>query len=149
VDVRALYPTERNRNQSYRKFYPTKYEILSLFQIIPLSALIFISIQTDSFRILIIFVLLSFQVYECCWDKCDYQFEDPADLMEHCVGDGVGCIFKKLLTEADYICIWRNCIRLKRSAPPFPSIARLQKHVREVHVVKNVGRIVDSQHRSK
>uniref|UniRef100_A0A2M4A8V7 Putative chromatin remodeling complex rsc subunit rsc1/polybromo n=1 Tax=Anopheles triannulatus TaxID=58253 RepID=A0A2M4A8V7_9DIPT len=91
-------------------------------------------------------------VYECCWDKCDFQFEDPAEWTEHCIGEGTGCVYKTFMnppTEQEFICIWRNCVRLRRSMPPFPHIARLAKHVKEVHLTKSVSKLVLPQDRSK
>uniref|UniRef100_W4VRH5 Putative chromatin remodeling complex rsc subunit rsc1/polybromo n=1 Tax=Corethrella appendiculata TaxID=1370023 RepID=W4VRH5_9DIPT len=97
--------------------------------------------------------ILPNQVYECCWDKCDWQFEDPADCLEHCIADGVGCVHKYFANipqnEHDYICIWRGCIRMKRNCIAFPHLARLVKHVREVHILKSGGRIVQPHNRSK
>lgn len=29
-------------------------------------------------------------VYECCWDSCDWQFEDMQDCIEHAVTEGCG-----------------------------------------------------------
>uniref|UniRef100_T1GVT5 HMG box domain-containing protein n=1 Tax=Megaselia scalaris TaxID=36166 RepID=T1GVT5_MEGSC len=29
-------------------------------------------------------------VFECAWNKCDYQFEDAADCLEHCIQDENG-----------------------------------------------------------
>lgn len=31
-------------------------------------------------------------VYECCWENCDYQFEDMADCIEHSVAEQTGHI---------------------------------------------------------
>lgn len=45
--------------------------------------------------------------------------------------------------------MWRNCIRAKRNQPPLPNIQRLVKHVREVHVVKAPGKIVQPQDRGR
>lgn len=95
------------------------------------------------------------QVFECGWDKCDYQFEDPGDALEHAVSEGVGCVqryFNQLSGQNEptvFHCLWRNCIRAKRNQPPLPNIQRLVKHVREVHVVKAPGKIVQPQDRGK
>ncbi|XP_055539824.1 protein polybromo-1 isoform X1 [Wyeomyia smithii] len=90
-------------------------------------------------------------VYECCWEKCDYQFEDPFDCMEHCITDVTGCVYKTFMkaSEPEFICIWRNCVRLRRNMPPFPHMQRLVKHVREVHLTKTGGKVVLPQDRSK
>jgi protein polybromo-1 len=99
--------------------------------------------------------LLSNQVFECGWDKCDFQFEDPGDALEHAVAEANGCVqryFHQLSGSSEptvYHCLWRNCIRAKRNQPPLPNIQRLVKHVREVHVVKAPGKIVMPQDRGK
>lgn len=75
--------------------------------------------------------------------------------MEHAVSEGVGCVqryFSQLSGQNEPIvfhCLWRNCIRAKRNQPPLPNIQRLVKHVREVHVVKAPGKIVQPQDRGK
>lgn len=93
------------------------------------------------------------QVFECCWDKCDWQFEDPADCLEHSIADGTGHVQTYCASlpsnEVEYNCLWRGCIRLKKQAPPFPHLQRLVKHVREVHINKAGGRIVQPSDRSK
>ncbi|XP_052893042.1 protein polybromo-1 [Anopheles moucheti] len=89
--------------------------------------------------------------YECCWDKCDHQYEDPAEWSEHCIAEGAGCVYKTFIASADqeFICIWRNCVRLRRNMPPFPSVTRLVKHVKEVHLTKGVSKLIQPQDRSK
>ncbi|GAB0097679.1 polybromo [Sergentomyia squamirostris] len=93
------------------------------------------------------------QVFECCWNQCDWQFADPADCFEHCIAEGTGHVqthFSSLPSnEAEYNCLWRGCIRLKKAAPPFPHLQRLVKHVREVHINKAGGRIIQPADRSK
>lgn len=95
------------------------------------------------------------QVFECCWTKCDFQFEDPGDCLEHALSDGAGCVHKYFQNQAAlnepivYHCMWRNCIRLKRNQPPLPNLQRLVKHVREVHIVKATGKIIAPIDRSK
>uniref|UniRef100_A0AAG5D381 Polybromo-1 n=1 Tax=Anopheles atroparvus TaxID=41427 RepID=A0AAG5D381_ANOAO len=95
--------------------------------------------------------IIANHVYECNWDKCDYQFEDPAECFEHCIADGIGCVYKTFMTptEQDFICIWRGCVRLRRNMPPFPSITRLVKHVKEVHLTKSTSKLVQPQDRGK
>lgn len=94
-------------------------------------------------------------MFECAWDKCDFQFEDPGDALEHAVADSNGCVqryFNQLNSQNEpivYHCLWRNCIRAKRNQPPLPNIQRLVKHVREVHVVKAPGKIVLPQDRGR
>lgn len=97
--------------------------------------------------------ILPNQVYECNWDKCDWQFEDPADCWEHSIGNGTGHVqthFSNFPTgEVEYNCLWKGCIRLKKQSPPFPHLQRMIKHVREVHIVKSSGKIVQPKDRSK
>ena len=51
--------------------------------------------------------------------------------------------------DVEYQCQWRGCGRIKKSAPPFPNMQRLSRHVRDVHLLKSTGRCVPSQDRSK
>jgi len=40
-------------------------------------------------------------IFECCWEECDWQFEDALDLIEHCVQEPNGHVpnhFKNLIT---------------------------------------------------
>lgn len=92
------------------------------------------------------------QIFECCWAKCDWQFEDPMDCFDHCIAEGTGHVQTHYANlpadEAEYVCLWRGCIRLKKSMPAFPHMQRLIKHVREVHINKS-GKIVQPHDRSK
>lgn len=95
------------------------------------------------------------QVFECGWDKCDYQFEDPMDCFDHCISEGSGHVQSHYNTikasgvvVKEYNCFWRGCLRQKKNMPPFPHLQRLVKHVREVHINKS-GRIVQPHDRSK
>lgn len=29
-------------------------------------------------------------VYECCWENCDWQFEDATDCIDHCIAEVTG-----------------------------------------------------------
>lgn len=91
------------------------------------------------------------QIYECCWDNCDWQFEEISDCIDHCIQESSGHIQShfKDNSEAEYQCHWRSCGRLKKSMPPFPTLARLARHVREVHINKGNGKIVPPNDRSK
>lgn len=93
------------------------------------------------------------QIYECCWDTCDYQFEEITDCIDHCIQEGSGHVqahFQGIPTgEAEFQCHWRGCGRLKKSMPPFPTLARLARHVREVHINKGNGKVVPPNDRSK
>uniref|UniRef100_A0A1B0G2F8 Polybromo-1 n=1 Tax=Glossina morsitans morsitans TaxID=37546 RepID=A0A1B0G2F8_GLOMM len=87
--------------------------------------------------------------YECLWDKCDYQFEDSVDCMEHCLADGTGHVQRTAqANDSEYVCLWRNCIRVRKNMQAFPTLLRLIKHVREVHLSKP-GKVVHPNERSK
>lgn len=91
------------------------------------------------------------QVFECLWDKCDWQFEDPLDCVDHCIAESTGHTqthYSNKAPETEYLCLWRNCLRSKKAIPAFPNLQRLVKHVREVHINKS-GRIVLAADRSK
>ncbi|KAG5885887.1 hypothetical protein JTB14_019148 [Gonioctena quinquepunctata] len=92
-------------------------------------------------------------IYECLWDNCDYQFEEVADLIEHCIKDkdtqGHVQAFYTENQGADFNCYWRNCGRNKKNVQPFPNIQRLIRHVRDMHINKGNGRSVPPENRSK
>ncbi|KAI5696147.1 hypothetical protein M8J75_008836 [Diaphorina citri] len=94
-------------------------------------------------------------VWECLWDNCDFQFEDMHDCIEHAVADGasgghIHATFAAIPpSEVEYQCQWRGCSRLKKPFPPFPSCTRLARHVKEVHILKNPGKVITAEHRSK
>uniref|UniRef100_V5IA74 Protein polybromo-1 n=1 Tax=Anoplophora glabripennis TaxID=217634 RepID=V5IA74_ANOGL len=93
------------------------------------------------------------QVFECLWDNCDYQFEEQVDLVEHCIKDKesqghVQAYFQEN-QGADLNCHWRNCGRNKKNLQPFPNLARLIRHVRDMHINKGNGRSIAPENRSK
>lgn len=88
-------------------------------------------------------------IFECLWDKCDFQFEDSLDCMEHCLAENTGHVQRTAQqTDSEYCCLWRNCIRVRKNMQAFPSLVRLIKHVREVHLSKP-GKIILPNDRSK
>lgn len=93
-------------------------------------------------------------VYECLWDSCDFQFEELQDCLEHCVKDSKDSLghVQQYFQEnngADLHCHWKNCIRNKKNCQPFPNLARLVRHVRDMHINKGNGRSVAPENRSK
>lgn len=94
-------------------------------------------------------------LWECCWDTCDFQFEEMSDCIEHCVGSGpdpsghVHTYFANQPAESEWQCQWRNCGRIKKGAQPFPNLQRLARHVKEVHIQKSAGRVIPLHDRSK
>lgn len=91
-------------------------------------------------------------VWECMWDNCDWMFEDQADCLEHAIAELNGHVASSFAgissSEAEYQCQWKACQRLKKQAPPFPSLHRLIRHVKEVHITKSPGRVVPLHERS-
>lgn len=52
--------------------------------------------------------------------------------------------------EIEFQCQWRGCLRVKKTGiAPFPSLHRLVRHVKEVHILKNPGKPVPSSERNK
>ncbi|XP_023290298.1 protein polybromo-1 isoform X3 [Orussus abietinus] len=95
-------------------------------------------------------------VYECCWDNCDWQFEDMTDCIDHCIAEQNGHVQNYFasapsgsFSDVEYQCQWRGCGRMKKSVPPFPSVQRLARHVKEVHILKGNGRVIPPAERSK
>ncbi|XP_044019978.1 protein polybromo-1 isoform X3 [Aphidius gifuensis] len=92
------------------------------------------------------------QVYECCWENCDWQFEDATDCIDHCIAEATGHVqstFINAAPDVEFQCIWRGCGRMKKNVAPFPSLQRLARHVKEVHIHKGNGRIIPPNERSK
>ncbi|XP_042217828.1 protein polybromo-1-like isoform X3 [Homarus americanus] len=86
-------------------------------------------------------------VFECMWESCDYMFEDLLDLSDHLILEATGHVHK--VTQV-FECGWRGCSRHKKSSlAPFPMVQRLVRHVREVHIQKNTGRIIQHHDRSR
>ncbi|KAG0718393.1 Protein polybromo-1 [Chionoecetes opilio] len=86
-------------------------------------------------------------VFECMWESCDHMFEDLADLSDHLLLEATGHVFK---VTQEFECRWRGCSRHKKSSlAPFPMVTRLARHVREVHIMKNTGRIIQHHDRSR
>lgn len=51
--------------------------------------------------------------------------------------------------DGEYQCQWKNCARIKKESPPFPSLHRLIRHVKEVHIMKSAGRVVPPSERGE
>ncbi|KAK7083430.1 Protein polybromo-1, partial [Halocaridina rubra] len=86
-------------------------------------------------------------VFECMWDSCDYMFEDLLDLSDHLLLEPNGHAHK---VRDVFECQWRGCSRHKKSSlAPFPMVQRLMRHIREVHIQKNTGRIIQHCDRSR
>ncbi|XP_037079374.1 protein polybromo-1-like [Pollicipes pollicipes] len=88
-------------------------------------------------------------VYDCCWMGCDYQFEDMGDLIDHCNLEPSGHVHVYAATVDEYQCQWRGCNRIKKGAVPFPNAGRLMRHVKEVHIQKNNGRVLAAHERGR
>ncbi|XP_022702006.1 protein polybromo-1-like isoform X2 [Varroa jacobsoni] len=88
------------------------------------------------------------KVFECHWDNCDYQFEDQDDLTYHLTHDPSGHIYQtfiKLNESVNFQCRWLMCGRVKKSQPPFNTIPKLLKHVKDVHVKTSQRTILPEQ----
>ncbi|KDR13747.1 hypothetical protein L798_12146, partial [Zootermopsis nevadensis] len=92
-------------------------------------------------------------VFECCWDNCDWQFEDLTDCIDHCIQEPNGHVHQHFANippqDCEFQCQWRGCGRIKKAAPPFPNAQRLARHVKEVHIQKGNGRSIAPSDRSK
>ncbi|XP_018021058.1 protein polybromo-1 [Hyalella azteca] len=86
-------------------------------------------------------------VFECMWGDCDVMFEDLADMYDHLLNEQTGHVCK---VKTTFECQWRTCSRHKKNnLMPFPMLARLTRHTREVHLMKNTGRIIQPHDRSR
>jgi protein polybromo-1 len=69
---------------------------------------------------------------QCQWSGCKKTFSGPAELAAHCLStaaDSHIIIAKTTLNE--FPCLWLGCSRAKR---PFGQLARIVRHVKEVHL---------------
>ncbi|KAK6643901.1 hypothetical protein RUM43_000166 [Polyplax serrata] len=91
--------------------------------------------------------------FECNWDNCDFQFDDLNDCLEHAVAEGNGHVQMYFAavppSECEWQCQWKGCNRIKKNCPPFPSLTRLARHVKEVHIMKSNGKVIQPSDRSK
>ncbi|XP_070557674.1 protein polybromo-1-like isoform X3 [Ptychodera flava] len=71
-------------------------------------------------------------VYECGWADCDFQYEDLQDLTNHIL-ENSGHL-RMLGDNPEYPCMWRGCPRNRKVSQPFPQMARLIRHCKEVHL---------------
>jgi len=89
-------------------------------------------------------------IFECCWQKCPWQYEDINDLTDHLLQEPNGHVLTTVNANySEFQCMWRGCSRIRKGVPPFPKMERLLRHVREVHIQKNQGRVVIPADRSK
>ena len=99
-------------------------------------------------------------VYECHWEqkdrgfKCDFQCEDTEDLLEHLTAEPNGHVWtsygdKKDIEDNIFQCLFHGCGRVKKGAAPFPSVIRLIRHIKEVHVTKQNPKSIPPEKRGK
>lgn len=94
-------------------------------------------------------------VYECHWEhKCDYQCEDNSDLFDHLTGEPQGHVWKsyghlKDKQEDIFQCLFHGCGRVKKGAAPFPSVTRLIRHIKEVHINKQNPKSIPPEKRGR
>ena len=61
-------------------------------------------------------------IYECHWEnKCDFQFEDAADLLDHLTSEPNGHVWQsfgemKDKEGAEFQCLFHGCGRVKKGA---------------------------------
>lgn len=95
-------------------------------------------------------------VYECHWEnKCDFMCEESSDLHEHLLGETSGHVYKTYQDVKDqedkniFQCLFTGCGRVKKGVPPFPCIAKLLKHVKDVHVTKQIPKPINPDRKSR
>ncbi|KAK9869165.1 hypothetical protein WA026_002914 [Henosepilachna vigintioctopunctata] len=91
--------------------------------------------------------------YDCFWDKCDFQFEELADCLEHLIKNKEcqGHVRSYFLNpDSELHCQWRNCLtKNKKNLQPFLNLARWVRHFRDMHINKSNGRVVPSCERKQ
>lgn len=50
-------------------------------------------------------------VYECCWDNCDWQFEDMTDCIDHCIAEQNGHVQSSFVNapSGEHNCNFAKC----------------------------------------
>lgn len=61
-------------------------------------------------------------ILECRWEKCDFQFEESSDLLDHICGEPNGHVWRhygenKDKEELIFQCLFHGCGRVKKGAP--------------------------------
>lgn len=61
-------------------------------------------------------------ILECRWEKCDFQFEESSDLLEHLLGEPNGHVWRTYGDQKDkeeliFQCLFHGCGRVKKGAP--------------------------------
>lgn len=59
--------------------------------------------------------------YECHWEKCDFQFEETSDLLEHLIQEPAGHVWQsygdyKDKEGSEFQCLFQGCGRVKKGA---------------------------------
>ncbi|XP_054159382.1 protein polybromo-1-like isoform X2 [Oppia nitens] len=94
-------------------------------------------------------------VYECRWEsKCDFQFEESSDLLEHLISEPNGHVWQSFGANKDkegmeFQCLFQGCGRVKKGMPPFPNFQRLIRHCKEIHVTKQTPKSIAPENRNK
>ncbi|KRZ07951.1 Protein polybromo-1, partial [Trichinella zimbabwensis] len=72
------------------------------------------------------------RVYCCKWRDCDYQFDTVEQLNEHITSMHTSQIVEG--SDNQYVCMWLTCSKYRKEGRPFPSLARLHRHIKEKHL---------------
>ncbi|KRX57188.1 Protein polybromo-1 [Trichinella sp. T9] len=76
------------------------------------------------------------RVYCCKWRDCDYQFDTVEQLNEHITSMHTSQIVEG--SDNQYVCMWLTCSKYRKEGRPFPSLARLHRHIKEKHMPQSV-----------
>ncbi|KAL1241357.1 Protein polybromo-1 [Trichinella spiralis] len=76
------------------------------------------------------------RVYCCKWRDCDYQFDTVEQLNEHITSMHTSQILEG--SDNQYVCMWLTCSKYRKEGRPFPSLARLHRHIKEKHMPQSV-----------
>ncbi|OUC49830.1 putative Bromodomain protein [Trichinella nativa] len=76
------------------------------------------------------------RVYCCKWRDCDYQFDTVEQLNDHITSMHTSQIVEG--SDNQYVCMWLTCSKYRKEGRPFPSLARLHRHIKEKHMPQSV-----------
>ncbi|CAB3407587.1 unnamed protein product [Caenorhabditis bovis] len=83
------------------------------------------------------------RIYQCKWSNCDSQFDVESALNEHITLHHTSHII--LGSDQQFVCMWVTCLRNRKDGKPFPSLPRLQRHIKEKHIPTALRNVYQNQ----
>uniref|UniRef100_A0A915LDS9 HMG box domain-containing protein n=1 Tax=Meloidogyne javanica TaxID=6303 RepID=A0A915LDS9_MELJA len=81
------------------------------------------------------------RIYCCRWQQCDFQFDTQDGLYEHIRTSHTS----KLDNDTQFACLWNSCLKYRKEGKPFPSLPRLNRHLKEKHLASAMRLVFPNQ----